>query len=119
MTASDLPLTVVTPGMKWPSGDYIDLAVLDIDGETLRHRLRSPLTRGEETGLGPWEAIGARLRSGDLVELITYIHEPSPGFTLRADAAGASWRLISETLAGLGLNQAAVLWVSPLVRGRD
>lgn len=112
-------LVVVAPGVMWPSGDYVDLAVLKIEGATLSHRLGVPLLVGDQAGLGPWEAIGARLPSGDLIELISYAHEPLRGFTLRADAGNASSRVITEALTGLGLNDAALLWINPLVRGRD
>lgn len=111
-------LIVVAPGLYWPSGDYIELAVLDIDSASLSQRLGVPLQQGEEPGLGPWEAIGAKLQSGDLIEFISYAQEPYPGFTLRADAGNRSFRVISESLAGLGLREGALLWVSPLVQDR-
>lgn len=104
--------------MCWPSGDYIELAVLEIDAATLSQRLGAPLLQGDEPGLGPWEAIGAKLRSGELIELISYAHEPQSGFTLRADARNPSFRVIVESLVGLGLKDEALLWVSPLVQDR-
>lgn len=116
MTIPVPPFTVVTPGILWPSGDYADLAILDMSEDDLCRRLGVPLVEGIEEGMGPWRAIGLRLASGVFIELIVYAHTARDGFDLRVDRPFLRSEVLAEALVSLELERAAVTWVSPLIQ---
>lgn len=102
--------SVVCKGMKWPGGGYVEVAVLDVRSQYLEELLGSALVEGVEAGLGRWRAIGARLKSGAIIELISYDHEVPERYTLRV-GIGENWaEVLREALVGLGLDENSVLW---------
>jgi hypothetical protein len=106
---------LVPLGSRWPSGKYCNVALLDIQGDDIERKLGCELASGSEPGLGTWRAIGLRLKSGALIELIEYLHQPTKGFELRADSSCSMGDVLGETLAALGRGPECVVWRSPLI----
>lgn len=106
---------VIPVGTRWPSGTYSSAALLDISGEDIARAFDCELNSDIEPGLGPWQAIGLRLKSGTFVELIEYVHRPAKGFELRVDSGCNVRAALDDTLALLGIDSEAVLWRSPLI----
>ncbi|WP_408951640.1 hypothetical protein [Lysobacter sp. Hz 25] len=106
-------MTELFPSTRWPSGDYIELAVLKLDELLLTTYFGGRLLEGDEAGLGPWRSIGAQLKSGSVIELISFLHQPAGQFTLRLDSASKREEVIDEVIDSLGLDRSAVLWVAP------
>jgi hypothetical protein len=107
------------PGTRWPGGDGLDAALLDIDAAELSRRLGFVLDSGDEEGLGPWQGTGLRLSSGVHIGLIEHGFAPTRGFVLQVDSGNDPSAAIDETLALLGLARDALLWLSPLMISRD
>lgn len=114
MSDANQPFARVPCGMRWPSGDGRDAALLDIPAAALSRRLGSALDEGEEPGLGPWHGASLRLPSGVHVGLIEHRFAPKRGFVLQVDSAADLAAAVGETLAALGLQRDALLWLSPL-----
>jgi hypothetical protein len=114
MSRSELA-TVVPVGTRWPSGTYASVAVLDASVDTISLVLGCIFTLGDEPGLGPWSAIGLRLESGMLVELIEYAKQPHKGIELRADSHCDLRQALDDTLVALSIGDGAVLWKTPLI----
>ena len=111
-----LPLT--SRERCWPSGDCIDLALIDVPERLLESALGVPFERGLESGLGEWVAAGGRLPGGTVVELIRYEQAPAPGgFTLRVDAGADLRSALDELLVVAGLRRDTLRWVSPRLNG--
>ena len=68
-----------------------------------------PLLRGFEPGMGAWAAIGFRLSSGAVAELIRHTEAESGIFTLRVDRGADPVATLSEVLVLLGLVKADVV----------
>lgn len=62
--------------------------------------------------MGRWAAIGIRLRSGAVVELIRYTDVETGRFALRVDRSAEPAPALAEVLAQLGLVEEGVLWVA-------
>src|SRR6478752_1609196 len=96
------------PGMRWPSGNYREVALLDVRGAYLSNHFGGDLVAGDEPGLGAWRAIGGKLKSGAVIELIEYLAQPEKGFALRADSSCDLQSVLDETLAFLGMKSNSV-----------
>ena len=108
---------IVPEGARWSGRDYVSAALIPIAPEKLAELVGVPLVRGVESGLGSWEAIGLRLKSGTLVELIRYLAKPGPpGFEVRVDNNANIAVALQEVIAALGVPSQSVAWVSPRVR---
>jgi len=104
-------------GTKWPVSDYVSAALIPIASETLSKVVGVPLTRGVESGLGSWEAVGLRLESGALVELIRYeIKEAPSGFEVRVAGDSDVSVTLHQVLALLNIAPESLVWVSPCIR---
>ncbi|MBX9402281.1 hypothetical protein K4L06_13280 [Lysobacter sp. BMK333-48F3] len=99
-------------GTRWSSGDYVEIAVLSIEDSQLERALKAALLHGFEAGMGRWAAIGVRLQSGVLVELIRYADVETDRFALRVDRSAEPAPALAEVLAQLGLVEGSVLWVA-------
>lgn len=106
---------VVPAGGRWPSGRYSEVALLDIQLDDISGMLEAKLNCGTEQGLGPWVAIGLRLSSGLLIELIDHVNRPTRGVEMRVDSWSNLGDALDDALATFGLGQDAVLWRSPLI----
>lgn len=106
-------MTPLPPSTRWPSGDYIELAILQLDESLLTTYFGGKLLEGDGVGLGPWRSIGAQLKSGSVIELISFLHQQAGQFTLRLDSASKREEVIDEVIDSLGLDRSAVLWVAP------
>jgi hypothetical protein len=113
MTSDAKVLELLPMGLRWPSGDYIVVALLNLHEADISRSIGGELTCGEEPGLGPWQGIGVKLGSGAVVELITHSHQPTSGFELRVDRGCSLAAVFDETLAALGIGQEPVVWRSP------
>ena len=109
MTISASPFELVPPGTPWPGGDGRVTAMLDIEAAELSRRLGFELASGDEPGLGPWQGLGVRLRSGTCIEFIEHRFAPVRGFVLHVDSAADPAAAVDETLASLGLGRDALL----------
>ena len=106
---------VVPSSTRWPPQDYVSVAMISIGAEMLSKVLGVPLVHGVESGLGPWEAVGLRLSSGTLVELVRYELKPEPkGFELRVGSGATLFATLNQVIALLGVSTTSLLWVSPL-----
>jgi len=104
--------------MRWPSGDYREVAVLDIKDQDLSRCFGPDIHSGDEPGLGPWRAVGGKLSSGAVIELIEYLARSGKGFELRVDSSFDMGDTLRETLAAMNLGPESVLWTSPFVRAK-
>lgn len=107
--------TALNPGLDWPAGNYVELAVLNVDKAYLHHLFGTRLIEGHEPGMGRWCSIGVRLESGAVIELIAYDNQPGSGFTLRANASDNLQFVLQEAMSSLGLDQSVLAWSSPLL----
>jgi hypothetical protein len=106
---------LVPEGTSWPSGNYRSIAMLPITPERVAAVVEAPLVSGIEPGLGPWEAIGLRLKSGASVELIYYSMAPEPkGVEVRVDQNANFHASLQQVIALFGLPLESLDWVSPL-----
>lgn len=109
-------IEVVPRGTRWPETDYVSAALIPIAPRRLAELVGGPLVDGIEDGLGSWEAIGLRLESGVLVELIRYQSKPEPqGFVLRIAGDANISAALTEVIAVLGMSRDSLTWVSPRV----
>ena len=106
---------ISTAGISWPAGDYCNLAMIAIAGEAIAQRVGSGLLVGDELGLGRWQAIGLRLRSGALVELIEYFEQPVKGFVVRAERGCDGPSVLDELLAAFGFDERDVIWKNAVI----
>lgn len=116
MTSNPTVLELLPKGLPWPSGGYVEVALLNVQGVDVSRSIGGELSVGDEPGLGSWQAIGARLKSGAVIELIEHIHQPTKGFALRVDRGFGLGATLDETLAALGIGKESVLWRSPLIQ---
>ena len=101
-------------GSRWPSGDFESLAILPISEELIHSVLGLELIRGVEDGLGAWAAVGFRLQSGVVVELIQHGSAPGPkGFELRADKGSDMEAVLLSILSLFNLERNALAWCAP------
>jgi hypothetical protein len=111
------PFEIVPEGACWSERGYVSAALIPIAPEKLAELVGAPLVRGVESGLGGWEAVGLRLRSGTLIELIRYVAKPDPqGFEVRIGNDTNIAVALREVIAFLGVPPQALAWVSPHVR---
>lgn len=101
-------------GEKWPSGDFKEIAIIDISPEVLGQKAGMALCEGDEVGLGRWQSIGGKLRSGAVIELISYDASLPRGFILRVDVGSDMARALQDTLMALGVGAESVLWTASL-----
>lgn len=109
--------SVVPKGTPWPSGDYFDLALFTVTEAQIESLLGLELSHGEEQGLGPWAAIGIRLKSGEVIELIYYRYSPTQGLVVRADLGCEPSVVIADVVELLRIERNVISWISPRVLG--
>lgn len=98
-------------GIPWPSSGYSEYALLAVSEAELERRLSTRLVHGVEEGLGAWAAIGLRLPSGAIVELVDYQERPGErAFVVRMVATASSEVVLNELLACLPLPEGSVIW---------
>jgi hypothetical protein len=103
-------------GTQWPSGDFREIAILPIDEKAVADAFHAPLHRGDETGLGPWAALGMWHSSGILIELICYQYMPPPnGFIVRVDSSADFSEALESLLPVFNLQRDQLPWISELV----
>jgi hypothetical protein len=102
-------------GSPWPSGNFEEIAMIDVSYEDVRKFFSSDLIEGFEEGMGPWKAVGIRLDEGEVVELIRYAYDSDQAFTLRVDANANFANALRKILVLLGKSAESLKWVSPLV----
>src|SRR5688572_23115923 len=85
MASGSKRFRVLESGLRWPSGDFVELALMPVNEEAIREVLGVPLVSGEEAGLGEWKAIGFEVESGPTIEVICYLRSSSPYFIVRSD----------------------------------
>ena len=105
------PIEITPIGSPWPSCGYAESALLAVSEDQLEERLSAKLLHGVEEGLGAWTAIGLRLPSGEMVELVH--HRGRPGeraFLVRTVATASPQAVLDELLVCLHLPQIAVIW---------
>ena len=104
---------IVSSG-SWPASDYVSVALIPVTSETLSRVVGTRLAHGVEIGLGAWEAVGLRLESGALVELISYTAKPGPpAFELRVAGDADLLATLQQVLALLGVSSQSLPWVCP------
>lgn len=101
---------LATPGEHWPSGDYVDFAVLDIDESDLGRVFSKNLQEGSEEGMGPWKAVGFKLRDGATVEIIRHERSLEKGFVLRVDRYADAASALATVLHLLGKDESCITW---------
>lgn len=102
-------------GAPWPSGDFVEVAMIDISCEEVSSLVSADLIEGVEPGMGPWKAIGVRLDAGEVIELIRYVYDPDRAFVLRVDAGANLATAFEKVLNLLGRGKESLAWISPLV----
>lgn len=107
--------TLTDFGSPWPSGNFVDVASIDVECKDVEKLISVKLFEGFEEGMGPWKAVGIKLDYGDVVELIRYAYDPEQAFALRVDAGGDFSRAISCVLALLGRGAESVKSINPLL----
>lgn len=101
----------VSPGERWPSGDYLDVATLPVSEPELAKLLGMQPLRGVEEGLGAWIAFGGRL-DGVAIALVRHESRPGPaGFILSVDSAAAPEPVLTALLDALGMSASALTWI--------
>lgn len=111
--AVEMNISILPAGTPWPSGAYIDLAVINIAEANVARTLGANLVPGDEPGMGGWRAIAVRLESGSVIEIISYDASPEPGFTIRADGTNKLSMVLKECMALFGLQDVDLRWVAP------
>ncbi len=106
-----MQFSILPQGTPWPSGDYYDLAVINVTEAEVKKALGVDLLSGDEPGMGPWRAIAVSLKSGSIVEFISYDLSPTTGFTIRADVKDKPSIVLKECLTILPLH-ATLDWVT-------
>lgn len=99
-------------GARWPSGDFKEVALLDVSSDFLESATGKELQKGEEVGLGGWQAMGAKLGSGSVIELISYQGHKPPCFILRVDVGCNVFQVVEETLHALNIGKESLIWVA-------
>jgi hypothetical protein len=112
---SSASFSVTEYGATWPSGDFVEAAMIDISCEEVSTLISGDLIEGIEPGMGPWKAIGLQLDAGEVIELIRYVHDPDHSFVLRIDAGENLAATFEKVLSLLGRSKESLIWVSPLV----
>jgi transposase len=97
-------------GRRWPSGDYDEIAEVDLTDEAIETRLGRPLLRGVQEGMGPWRAEGFRLSTGEVMELIFYAFYEGQCYILRVDRGTPIDAAIRHFLEAFDLDETAVRW---------
>lgn len=105
-------LTVLTPGMRWPSGSYVEVAILALNADDISVMVGAPLLEGNEPGLGSWKSIGFELSSGVIIELIVYEGGAVEGAVLRVDAK-QNVKEAYDGLVDLGISESIFIWKKP------
>ena len=109
-------ITISEIGERWPSGDYVVVAIVPIESVDLVARLGAELHAGIEEGLGPWIGIGIRLVSGDPIEFVQYENAPEPkGFEVRVDTESKAEKVLMEALNILQSDLGKLTWVSECI----
>ncbi|MGN6151530.1 MAG: hypothetical protein ACTHOH_05900 [Lysobacteraceae bacterium] len=105
-------------GRRWPSGDYDEIAEIDLTDEAIERRLGRPLLHGVQDGLGPWRADGFRLSTGEVMELIFYTFCEGQCYGLRVDRGTPIDAAIAHFLEAFGLDETCVRWRADPMRER-
>ncbi len=99
------PLLFPVPeGTRWPSGEYVELALFSLSIEEIADRIVMPLVHGFEDGLGRWSAMGGRLPSGADIEIVSYLRIPT-SVVLRVDKNVNSGATLHEVLTQFNLSR--------------
>lgn len=102
---------VLPAGTPWPDAGYVESALLAISEELLEQRVATRLLRGTEAGMGDWAAVGLRLPSGAIVELVNYPARPGEqAFIVRMVPTPMPEAVIGELLSCLDLAQTSIIW---------
>lgn len=102
-----------TGNERWPSGTYVDLAVIPLSEARMRELLAAEPQYGVDSGLGPWVSFGGRLSDGTMVEFVYHAYAPGPhGFDFRVDAKANYEAVFHRVLKLLQVNSAQLAWVS-------
>ena len=108
------PISVVTRGEVWPSGQYKVIALLDVDDAWVEGTVGVPLVTDFEDGLGAWVGAGGKLPSGAPVELIKYKLAPSgPLFELRTDHDADAQQTLTDFVTVTRLDPTKIRWSPP------
>ena len=110
MSGESNHIEIEPPGSRWASGDYVDVALINVTKEQIERCFGAPLISGEEEGLGPWIAIGGKLRSGVQIELVEHRFQPVKGFVLRVDSGCNPETALKKVLALLGIGVESIKW---------
>ncbi len=106
-------IEILPYGTPWPAAGCAESVLLDISEPALESGLAVTLHRGIEDGLGDWAAIGLRLPSGAIVELINYRQRPGDSaFIVRTLATDPVEAVLNELLDCLSLPPTAISWRS-------
>lgn len=97
-------------GRRWPSGNYDEIAEIDLTDEAIVGRLGRPLLRGVQDGMGPWRAEGFQLSTGEVMELIFYEFYEGQCYILRVDRGTPIDAAIAHFLEAFDLDETAVRW---------
>ena len=106
-----MPLKTVEPGTRWPSGDSLVIAELDVSVEWVSKLFGTQLIEGVEEGLGSWVGIGGQLPSGRPIELVKY--QMQDWFQLRADSASPIRPVLEEFRKVSAISDSQISWVVP------
>ena len=108
-----------TPGTgneRWPSGNYVDLAVIALSEKRMRELLAAEPQYGVDSGLGPWVLFGGRLSDGTMIEFVYHAYAPGPhGFDFRVDAKANYESVFLRVLRLLRVERTQLAWISDLV----
>ena len=105
-----------TPGTasdRWPSGHYIDLAVIPLSEARMRELLGGEPQQGVDPSLGPWVSFGGRLGDGTMIEFVYHAYAPGPhGFDFRVDAKANCESVFHRVLQLLRVDRSQLTWIS-------
>lgn len=96
----------------------MSLGLLSLTAEEAARRLGCTVHTGEEPGLGAWHALGFRLESGVLVELVEHLARPVKGLEVRVDAGADATPAFAAVVRLLGLGSDSIVWTNPVLGRR-
>ncbi len=96
---------------NWPSGNYRDIAAIDVSDQEIVNLAKQQLSEGIEIGLGSWVAVGGELLSGQPVEIICYKESPTPNhYIIRIDSSANVKVIASQIFAELNVDPSSIKW---------
>ena len=96
-------------GFQWPSGDGMDVAMLDIRPEIIEARFGVEFQRGADD-LDYVRELAILLPSGHPVVLVWHERAPVPGLEVRCDVGVPAAVARQEVLAALEVRDDRVIW---------